>query len=230
VNDGRRSKPAIWHTDWLVLRGMARVLGQLAQGRLRRGDRLVDLGCGEMPYRAMLEQLGVHYMGADIGGSAEVKIGPNGRTSLDAGAADAVLSVQVLEHVEDLDAYCAEIRRLLKDDGQLILSTHGAWLYHPHPEDYRRWTRVGLTTDLALRDLVVEEIFPVVGPLATTTLIRLTGFNFVLRKIPIVGPPLGALSAIVMNIRALVEDRLTPFQMRLDNACVYMICARKAAS
>jgi SAM-dependent methyltransferase len=229
VNDDGRSQPAIWRTDWLVLRGMARVLRQLAQANLHNGDRLVDLGCGEQPYRALLEQIGVHYTGADIDGGAEVQIDCDGRTALRPGCADAVLSVQVLEHVEDLDAYCAEIRRLLKDDGALILSTHGTWLYHPHPDDYRRWTRVGLTTDLARRGLAVEDIFPVVGPLATTTLIRLTGFAFVLRKIPLLGAPLAGLTAIVMNLRALVEDRLTPAQMRLDNACVYMVRARKAA-
>ena len=69
------------------------------------------------------------------------------------GAALAVLSAQVLEHVADLDAYCAEIRRLLREDGTLLLSTHGNWLYHPHPEDHRRWTRTGLALDLAFLGL-----------------------------------------------------------------------------
>ncbi|WP_292097781.1 hypothetical protein, partial [Mesorhizobium sp.] len=137
--------------------------------------------------------------------------------------------VQVLEHVRDLDSYCAEIRRLLRDDGVLLLSTHGSWLYHPHPEDHRRWTRTGLVVDLADRGLEVEEVHAIAGPLATTTLIRLTGFAFFLRRLPIIGAILASLLALLMNLRAQLEDRLTPAQIRDDNACVFLVRARKAA-
>jgi hypothetical protein len=69
---------------------------------------------------------------------------------------------------------------------------------------------------------------PIVGPLATTTLIRLTGFAFVLRKLPIVGSALAKLLAVIMNLRALAEDAVTPDNLRRDNACVYLVRARKA--
>jgi len=134
----------------------------------------------------------------------------------------------VLEHVRDLDSYCSEIRRLLSDDGVLLLSTHGTWLYHPHPEDHRRWTRTGLAADLSDRGIIVEETHAIAGPLATTTLIRMTAFAFFLRRLPIVGGVLAGLVAALMNLRAKMEDRITPKQVRDDNACVFLVRARKA--
>ncbi len=180
-----------------------------------------------MPYKSLVGHFGVKYLGADLDPGADLVIGSDGRIAMDSESCDAVLSAQVLEHVADLDSYCAEIRRLLRDDGILLLSTHGTWLYHPHPEDHRRWTRTGLVAELAQRGLVVQELQPVVGPLATTTLIRLTGFAFALRKLPVVGHWLAALLAIVMNLRAVLEESITPFSLRLDNACVYLVRARK---
>ena len=78
-----------------------------------------------------------------------------------------------------------------------------------------------------MRGFVVEEIIGIAGPLATTTLIRLTGFAFVLRKLPLVGGLLAAMLAVIMNLRAAFEDHITPAQMRLDNACIYLLRARK---
>ena len=226
----RRATPRIWDTDWLVLRDLSRLLAHQVERHLPRGAQLVDLGCGSMPYRPLMDLHGIRYLGADLDSGADLVIGSDGRVPMAAGSCDAVLSVQVLEHVADLDAYCAEIRRLLQDDGTLLLSTHGSWLYHPHPEDHRRWTRTGLVAELAQRGLEVQDLRPIVGPLATTTLIRLTGFAFALRKLPIVGRALAGLLAIGMNLRAMLEEAITPASIRLDNACVYLVRARKLAA
>jgi SAM-dependent methyltransferase len=189
---------------------------------------MVDLGCGDMPYANMLLAMNIDYRGADIHEGGPLPIDQNGRVPLADGSAGAVLSVQVLEHVRNLDSYCAEIKRLLSHDGVLLLSTHGTWLYHPHPEDHRRWTRTGLIADLSDRGLVVEDVHAILGPLATSTLIRLTGFASVLRRLPIIGGPLASLLAALMNLRAELEDRITPAQIRKDNACVFLVRARKA--
>lgn len=224
----RRAKPRIWHTDWLILRGLTGVLSDQIGQRLAHGAQLVDLGCGAMPYRTLLLQAGIQYLGADIDGKADLLIDRNGRVPLDPASSDAILSIQVLEHVSDLDAYCSEIHRLLRDDGILLLSTHGSWLYHPHPGDYRRWTRPGLVDELGRRGLAVESTISLVGPLATTTLIRLTGFAFMLRRLPYVGWFLANVLAVLMNLRALLEDKVTPRSFSEENACVYFVTARKA--
>jgi SAM-dependent methyltransferase len=223
-----RSEPRLWDTDWLVLRPLARMLRQQAAEHVARGSVMVDFGCGGMPYAAAMRTLGFDYRGADISAGGDLQIDAGGRVPLPDTCAGAVLSIQVLEHVRDLSSYCAEIRRLLRDDGTLLLSTHGNWLYHPHPEDHRRWTRTGLALDLAAQGLIVEQCLAIVGPLATTTLIRMTGYAFMLRKLPLIGPPLAASLAVMMNARAWLEDFITPAQIRIDNASVYLVRARKA--
>lgn len=221
-----RLHPRIWHTDWMVLRELARVVRQQTRLFLKPGQTMVDLGCGRMPYRRAIEEVGIVYRGADLDDSADLRIAADGRVDLPDHSSDAVLSVQVLEHVRDLDGYCAEIRRLLNENGVLFLSTHGTWLYHPHPEDHRRWTRTGLKLDLESRGFVVEDMIAMVGPLATTTLLRLTGYAFALRKLPFVGPALAGALSVLMNARAWLEDRITPRQISMDNACVYWVRAR----
>lgn len=223
-----RSKPRIWDTDWLVLRPLSQLILENIRTFSPAGAQLVDLGCGDMPYRAELERQGLSYLGADIDGSGDLLIDADGRVPLASQSVDAVLSVQVLEHVRDLGAYFDEIRRLLRKDGTLYLSTHGSWLYHPHPEDHRRWTSMGLVAELEANGFLVDEKFALVGPLATTTLIRLTGFVFFLRKIPILGAAIANGLSVAMNIRALIEDRLTPASIRQNDACVYFVRARCA--
>jgi SAM-dependent methyltransferase len=231
-HDQRRVSPGLWHTDYLQLAPLAKLLTAQASA-LPKGAVIVDLGCGDMPYAGLMRGLGLDYRPADIDADAVAKgklpIGADGRVPLPDGAADAVMSVQVLEHVPDLDAYCAEIRRLLKPDGTVLLSTHGSWFYHPHPEDHRRWTRTGLALDLQTRGIVVEEMHSICGPLATTTMIRLTAFAFVLKKLPVLGPLVAGALSVVMNLRGLLEDAVTPRVMRDDNACIYLVRARVAA-
>lgn len=223
----RRLKPRLWNTDWLVLRALAAGLTATLRGHVRAGAAVLDLGCGDMPYRDLVEELGYAYRGADIVPGSDLLIGPDGRVDLPDGSAGAILSVQVLEHVRDLPVYLAELRRLLADDGTLILSTHGTWLYHPHPEDHWRWTRTGLALTLERHGFAVLDMAGLVGPLATTTMVRLTGFSWVLRRLPLLGPLLAGALAVVMNLRAWCEDRITPAGLRETNACVYLVRARK---
>ena len=225
-----RNNPRIWDTDWLVLRPLAQLNESHIRAHIRPSACLVDMGCGDMPYKATIERMGIRYIGADLDDGADLRIDETGRVPLNSKTVDALLPVQVLEHVRDIPAYCAELHRLLTDDGTLFLSTHGTWLYHPHPEDHRRWTNVGLVTELEGQGFAVEEIVPVVGPLATTTLIRLTGFVYVLGKIPLVGRSIGKLFGVIMNVRALLEDKLTPEPIRRNDACVYFVRAKKRSA
>lgn len=75
----------------------------------------------------------------------------------------------------------------------------------------------------------VVECIAIVGPLAWTTMIRLTCACYALRKIPFAGSAIAGAVAIVMNLRAWVEDAITPEWVKRDNACVYLMLARPAA-
>ena len=170
----------------------------------------------------------MQYLGADIGGTPEIAIDADGTLDAPAAAYDLLLSFQVLEHVRDLDTYLAEARRVLRPDGQMVLSTHGTWLYHPHPEDHRRWTRQGLIAELQAHGFEVMECRPVVGPMAWTTIIRMTGIAQFLRAIPGIGRGIGNVVTLAANARARLEEAVTPAWITADNACVYVTLSRLA--
>lgn len=222
---GRRLNPRMTDTDWLVLRGMRPAIEKLASQVAAAGQRAIDFGCGSQPYRPIFDSRGLTYTGADFA-DAEVRIDQSGRVALPEASADLVLSFQVLEHVRDVGQYLGEAARLLRRGGWLILSTHGTWLYHPHPEDHRRWTREGLLAELARYGFETTECVPVLGPLAWSTVLRLTCAYQACRRIPLLGAPLGALLALIMNARGLLEERITPEWVRRDNACVYVTLSR----
>lgn len=230
MDHGRnRLYPRITESDWLVLRGMRPAIEKLAARTSKTGDVAIDLGCGTRPYISIFDSLGVSYRGADFTGG-DIVIDESGLVEADDSSADLVLSFQVLEHVRDVSQYLGEARRILRDNGWLILSTHGTWLYHPHPGDYRRWTRQGLVEDLAVNGFETVECIPVLGPLAWTTALRLTGAYKLCQQIPWAGSLLAKTLAIAMNIRGYLEDRITPHWITRENACVYVTLSRLASS
>jgi SAM-dependent methyltransferase len=226
----RRLKPRIWRdSDWYVMRhlraAIEHVLDQTAV--VQAGQRVVDLGCGDRPYAPLLAERQAIYVACDLEGDVDVRIEPGRPLDLPNSSVDGIVSFQVLEHVWDLDWYLGECFRILKPGGWLLLSTHGSWLYHPHPTDFRRWTRDGLTEELQTRGFAVQDMRSVTGPLAWTTLFRLMALQHVLRRVPILGPLLLVPLTLLMNLRMMMEDAITPAHLRDTNACVYVALSRK---
>ena len=219
-----RAHPRIWDLGWLVLRRQAQAIrGLLENPALAlRGARVLDFGCGVRPYEAWFRDAGARYEGADLDGAHEFAIREDGSLGADSAAFEMVASFQVLEHVWDLAMYLGEARRVLKPGGSLLLSTHGSWFYHPHPGDYRRWTRDGLRREVEAHGFRLVEMRSVVGPLAWTSILRSYGFALAARRIPLAGAPLSAAGALVGNLLSWVEDRVTPASITADNACVYV--------
>jgi SAM-dependent methyltransferase len=225
----RRFTPRVWHHDWLALSGLRRAIDRLVtEHRLLDGAPTVaDFGCGDRPYEPIFRNAGCRYVACDLDGPVDVRIEPGRPLALADGSVDAVVSFQVLEHVWDIDWYLRESFRILKPGGWLLLSTHGTWLYHPHPTDFRRWTRPGLEGEIAERGFAPVATVPVAGPLAWTLMIRLLAYREVLRKVPVLGPLLFAPLAVLMNLRGRLEDAVTPAAIRDTNASVYVTLSRR---
>ena len=232
-----RLAPHFWRHDAYTLnrlvQGVASVACSLKTdllpfAPLKSGGVVVDLGAGEAPYRKLFESSTIRYITCDIDEAAEVPIQSGLPISLGDASADVVVSFQVLEHVWDLDWYLSEAHRILKSTGALVLSTHGTWLYHPHPTDYRRWTREGLIRELQTRGFKVNEVFGLVGPLAWTTQFRALGLHRLLIAVPMLGATLAALVSTFMHGRMWLEDKFTPPEWAQSNAAVYLLVATKA--
>jgi SAM-dependent methyltransferase len=189
------------------------------------GGLVIDLGCGDKPYEPLIRDCGFGYIACDIEGTVDALIEPGSPVALPTGSALGVVSFQVLEHVWDLDWYLGEARRLLRSDGWLLLSTHGAWLYHPHPTDFRRWTRDGLRKELETRRFRIEWIDGLIGPLAWTTQIRALGMRHAAAQLPF-GDVLFLPVMALLNLRMMLEDAITPAQLVERDACIYVALCR----
>ncbi|HQT31488.1 MAG: methylase [Hydrogenophilales bacterium 28-61-11] len=110
--------------------------------------RLLDVGCGTKPYRNLFHVS--EYVGLDIDsppararGVADVFYAGKA-FPFDPASFDAVLCNQVLEHVFNPDEFLAEIERVLKPGGKLLLTVPFAWDEHEQPWDYARYSSFGL--------------------------------------------------------------------------------------
>jgi SAM-dependent methyltransferase len=226
----RRASPRIWDPDWHVLRRQAAAIREaLGTPELKlAGASVLDFGCGTRPYEAWFAAAGARYQGADIDTGHEILIRADGTLAASDACADMVTSFQVLEHVWDVATYLREAHRVLKRGGWLLLSTHGSWFYHPHPGDYRRWTGEGLRREVEAHGFLLNEMRPVVGPLAWTSVLRAFGVALAARRLRLAGPAITAIAAVLYNVRAWLEDRITPAAVTQNNACVYVCLFRKA--
>ena len=109
---------------------------------------LLDVGCGEMPFRALLPA-NVSYTGMDIptAESFGMRKSPDivdfdGRIiPFPDGAFDNVLCTEVLEHVEDPAGLIAEMLRVLRPGGTLLVTVPFSARVHHAPYDFDRFTR-----------------------------------------------------------------------------------------
>src|SRR5439155_5314225 len=138
----QRPRPNWIDTDFLILSDLLRLLERFAANA--RGA-LFDYGCGGAPYRSLFKQC-ERYICADLaaGPCVDRVLAPNGLTAEESATYNVVLSSQVLEHIRDPRRYLAEVHRILKPGGQLILTTHGMFHEHGCPDDFHRWTSQGL--------------------------------------------------------------------------------------
>jgi SAM-dependent methyltransferase len=112
---------------------------------------LLDVGCGNMPYRGLLKP-DVKYVGIDVPQNSTFLLDQlEGVVTFDGvhipfpnGSFDFVLCTEVIEHCEFPEDLVAEIYRVLRDDGLLIATIPFSARVHYAPYDYQRYTRFGL--------------------------------------------------------------------------------------
>src|SRR5215210_28843 len=111
----------------------------LLLGEVRRGERVLDLGCGAGRFVAALREAGADPVGVELAEGALERARRNvpgadlrlldagGSVPLGHGDVDLVWCSEVLEHVPDTVALLTEARRVLKRGGRLLVTVpdHG---------------------------------------------------------------------------------------------------------
>ncbi len=184
---------------------------------------LVDFGCGDMPYRSVIEPMVGKYLGVDLemNPRAEHHIDFDSKTTLPDNYADIILSNQVLEHVDTPSGYLKEALRILKPGGTIILTTHGYWFYHPTPNDYWRWTSAGLRKTVEAEGFKITSFHGIMGLAASG--IQLFQ-DAICNKLPnFLKPPV----AFVMQLWILLFDNWNSQPQRDRDASLYVVLAQK---
>lgn len=109
--------------------------------------KTLDVGCGTKPYEKIFNSS--EYIGLEVETSIhtdnKADFFYNGKTfPFNDKDFDSVITNQVLEHVFTPDEFLKEINRVLKLNGNLLLTVPFVWDEHEQPYDYARYSSFGL--------------------------------------------------------------------------------------
>lgn len=108
--------------------------------------RVLDVGAGESPWRDLMK--GVEYVGADVDSAGEFGMRLNlgihyydgVRLPFSDASFDHVLCVEVLEHVPHPERFLADLLRVLRPGGSLLMTVPWSSRLHHLPHDYSRFS------------------------------------------------------------------------------------------
>jgi SAM-dependent methyltransferase len=146
-----------YHTSFLSRRALSKSIKKYAP---ILSGRLLDFGSGAKPYQELFKV--DEYVGIDIEDSGHdhvdslVDVYYDGKTiPFDAEYFDSFFSSEVFEHVFNLPEALQEIHRVIKPNGNLLITIPFAIHEHEVPFDFARYTRFGI------EDLLVKNGFEV---------------------------------------------------------------------
>lgn len=206
-----------------------------AQAPLVTG-RLLDLGCGNQPYRPWYGPLVEEVVAADAApGPGVLPVDLSRPLPLPGASFDTVLCTQVLEHVEDVEVAVAEIARVLRPGGHALVTVPFLYPTHEAPYDFQRFTHLGLTGLVRRHGLEVLSLGAQGGPLLLVAHYAVLAVGQALRAAARALGPLGGLvdnplvrglvAAPQEVVRGLVPTRLSgPARVA---SLGYLVAARK---
>jgi|TARA_B110000037_G_C17098916_1_gene497160 SAM-dependent methyltransferase len=122
---------------------------------------LLDIGCGSKPYESFFNV--DSYIGLDIDRDvARDKkkadfFYDGGKFPFKDGSFDCVFCSEVIEHVFNPDEFLSEINRVLKKDGEFLITAPFIWDEHEQPYDYARYSSFGLKSLLEKNYFTILE-------------------------------------------------------------------------
>jgi len=125
--------------------------------------KLLDIGCGNKPYKYYTEPFVNEHLGCDIvqsSGNLVDFVCEATNIPIANETFDTILSTQTIEHVADFQLLVNEAFRLLKPGGCFIVSGPMYWPIHEAPYDFHRFTKFGFIHSLEKAGFKIEEVTP----------------------------------------------------------------------
>ena len=149
--------------QWSLLVRVLEAVAPVAHGRL------LDVGCGDKSFEGIFrphvnEYLGIEHeatftaTGASLRASRPDYLYDGNRLPFEDGSFDTVINIQVLEHTPHPGRLIADMARVLKKDGSLILAAPFSFRLHEEPNDFFRYSPHGLTVMCRDAGLVIERV------------------------------------------------------------------------
>lgn len=191
--------------------------------------RVLDVGCGDKPYRTWFGDVS-EYVGLDVapGPEVDVIVTQDEPWPVPDRHYNVVLSTQEIEHTDSLEFTFAQMSRVLKTGGAIILSFPFLYNVHGAPHDYRRFTHYGAAKLLPGYDIVHLETQGGIG--STLVILFLNWVDTALSLTPATKLLKGLLlpvfipMSLVLNMLGWAMDRLDRTRMFYSNA---LLVARK---
>jgi ubiquinone/menaquinone biosynthesis C-methylase UbiE len=128
--------------------------------------KVVDIGCGQSPYKHLLNSQKAQYYGLDIEDANQKFDYENPQIirfdgqniPLEDSSMDCFICTEVLEHIQEPNKIIAEIYRILKVGGVGIVTVPWSARYHYIPYDYYRYTPS--TLNRLFQDFSSTKILP----------------------------------------------------------------------
>jgi SAM-dependent methyltransferase len=189
------------------------------------GARVLDAGAGEGAYKRYFPAQ--RYTGFDLGiGDAQWDysqldvLGDLAALPFRDAVFDAAVNIVTLEHVPEPARVLAEIARVLRPGGRLLLVVPHEWEVHQHPHDFFRYTRFGVEELARRAGLRVVSLEPGGGYFRLLARRLLNGAQY----FPL---PLNLLWLLLTAPAALVLPLLDPLDKRRDFTLGYLAILQK---
>jgi SAM-dependent methyltransferase len=130
--------------------------------------KLLDIGCGDKPYKDLCSPYVAEHIGVDHKGTLHDKseidlFGTAYNIPVDDGFFDTALCTAVLEHLEEPSIAIKETHRVLKPGGYAIYTVPLFWHLHEEPRDFYRYTKYGLKYLFEKNGFEIVELNPMSG-------------------------------------------------------------------
>lgn len=177
----RKLSPRLSEPTFLLNHAMSKSIGKMVETLLPLDSpaRVLDVGCGRMPYRSLFEGRCAEYVGCDAYPADEsvVKCPADAMTFAE-GSFDLVVAFQVLEHTDHPWRVVNDCFRVTRPGGRCLLTAPFLFPHHASPHDYFRFSHEGLASLATDAGYVVDEIVPQCGSVQTV-LMLLAWYNMI---------------------------------------------------